>query len=87
VGKRGPGALDAWLRRQAFDLPARQAAFESAYEAVALTSGRRDRLDAAIEAMAADSESRAFWWNAGRRYDLRVDLGPSVVRWFDMTPP
>ena len=55
-GQAWSGAHDAWLRRQSFDLPARQAAFESAYEAVALTSGRRDRLDAAIEAMAADSE-------------------------------
>jgi transposase len=55
-GKPWTGAHDAWLRRQRFDQPARQAAFESAYEAVTLTTGRRDRLDAAIEAMAAESE-------------------------------
>ncbi len=55
-GQPWTGVHDAWLRRQFFDQPARQVAFESAYEAVALTSGRRDRLDAAIEAMAADSE-------------------------------
>ena len=55
-GKAWTGVHDVWLRRQCFDQPARQAAFESAYEAVALTAGRRDRLDAAIEAMAADSE-------------------------------
>ena len=35
--------------------PARQLAFEDAVEAVLLTTDRRDRLDAAIEAMAADS--------------------------------
>jgi transposase len=55
-GQAWTRAHDAWLRRQSFDQPARQAAFESAYEAVALTTGRRDRLDVAIEAMAADSE-------------------------------
>jgi transposase len=55
-GQAWTGAHDGWLRRQVFNQPARQAAFESAYEAVALTTGRRDRLDAAIEAMAADSE-------------------------------
>jgi transposase len=41
---------DAWLRRQRFDDPARQLAFESAYETVAMTLARRDRLDAAIAA-------------------------------------
>jgi len=55
-GQAWSGAHDAWLRRQSFDQPARQVAFESAYEAVVLTTGRRGRLDAAIEAMAADSE-------------------------------
>ena len=55
-GQAWTGVHDGWLRSQSFDQPARQAALESAYEAVALTSGRRDRLNAAIEAMAADSE-------------------------------
>jgi transposase len=49
-------AHDAWLRQQRFDEPARQLAFEAAYETVVLTLARRDRLDRAIEAMAADSE-------------------------------
>jgi transposase len=44
-----------WLQQQRFDAPARQLAFEDAVEAVLLTTDRRDRLDAAIEAMAADS--------------------------------
>ena len=54
-GRAWTGAHDAWLRRQRFDNPARQLAFESAYETVAMTLARRDRLDDAIEAMAADS--------------------------------
>jgi transposase len=46
---------DNWLRSQRFDQPSRQLAYESAYEAMVLTVDRRDRLDTAIEAMAADS--------------------------------
>jgi transposase len=46
---------EQWLQAQRFDNPARQLAFEDAVEAVLLTTDRRDRLDAAIEAMAADS--------------------------------
>lgn len=55
-GKTWTGAHDAWLRRQRFDEPARQLAFESAYETVAMTAARRDRLDEAIEQMADNSE-------------------------------
>ena len=55
-GQAWTGAHDAWLRRQRFDDPARQLAYESAYESVAMTLARRDRLDDAIAAMAADSE-------------------------------
>ena len=44
-----------WLQQQRFDAPPRQLAFEDAVEAVLLTTDRRDRLDAAIEVMAADS--------------------------------
>src|SRR5665647_1638877 len=39
-----------------FDAPAVQLAFESDYDTVLATGARRDRLDAAITAMAADSE-------------------------------
>ena len=49
-------AHDAWLRRIRFDQPGTTAAFEADYEQVQLTLARRDRLDAAIAAMAADSE-------------------------------
>ena len=46
---------DSWLRSQRFDQPGRQLAYDSAYEAMIMTVGRRDRLDSAIEAMAGDS--------------------------------
>jgi len=53
---------DAWLRqigRQGFAGPATQMTFESDYEAVLSVKARRDRLDTAIAAMAADSEFTA----------------------------
>jgi transposase len=55
-GKAGTLAHDAWLRAQRFDQPALQAAYDSAYEAMTMTVARRDRLDKAIAALAADSE-------------------------------
>lgn len=45
-----------WLRRQRFALGGLQAAFDAAHEAVVTVEDRRDRLDHAIGAMAADSE-------------------------------
>lgn len=48
-------AHHAWLQLLRFGDPALQAAYDSAYEAVALAEGRRARLDRAIAAMAADS--------------------------------
>jgi transposase len=44
-----------WLRRQRFALPALQMTFDAALESLAAALGRRDRLDEAIAAMAADS--------------------------------
>jgi transposase len=55
-GQAWTGAHDSWLRRQRFTSPAVQTAFESDYDAVLTVKARRDRLDAAIAAMAADSE-------------------------------
>jgi transposase len=49
-------AHDAWLRRQRFDSAVLQLTFESDYDAVLAVQARRDRLDTAIEAMAADSQ-------------------------------
>lgn len=50
------GAHDAWLRRQRFPHPGLRAAFDADYEAVQQIRARKDRLDALIEQMAADSE-------------------------------
>lgn len=55
-GAAWTGAHDAWLRRQRFEEAARQLAFDAAYEAVVMTTARRDRLDTAIDQMAANSE-------------------------------
>jgi transposase len=55
-GKAWTGAHDAWLRGQRFGSPATRLTFESDYETVLMVRARRDRLDAAIAAMAADSE-------------------------------
>jgi transposase len=54
-GKAWTGAHDAWLRRIRFDQPGTRAAYEADLEAVEFAVARRDRLDAAIAAMAADS--------------------------------
>jgi transposase len=44
-----------WLRRQRFALPALQMTYDAALESLTAALGRRDRLDEAITAMAADS--------------------------------
>ena len=44
-----------WLRRQRFALPALQMTFDAGLESLTAALGRRDRLDEAIAAMAADS--------------------------------
>lgn len=55
-GKTWTLAHDAWLRRQHFDSRVLQLTFESDYDAVLTVKARRDRLDAAIAEMAANSE-------------------------------
>lgn len=55
-GSAWTGKHDAWLRAQRFEQASTRLAFESDYDTVAVTLARRDRLDEAIEAMAADSE-------------------------------
>ena len=45
-----------WLRAQHFDAPGLQLAYEAAFDAMVACVHRRDRLDEAITAMAADSE-------------------------------
>ena len=55
------GVHDRWLRQQAYQLgsPAARVAFDECYDAVVSVGARRDRLDAAIGVMAADSEFTA----------------------------
>jgi transposase len=55
-GAAWTAAHDAWLRKIVFELPGTAAALDADYDAVALTLARRERLDAQISAMAADSE-------------------------------
>jgi hypothetical protein len=55
-GNAWTGPHDRWLREQHFTHPTTQMTFESDYETVLAVTARRDRLDTAITAMAADSE-------------------------------
>ena len=50
------GRHELWLRRQRFGNPALQLTYDAAFDAMTACVDRRDRLEAAIEAMAADSE-------------------------------
>lgn len=54
-GQAWTGVHEAWLRRQRFDSAALQTTFESDFDAVLTVKARRDRLDEAIAAMAANS--------------------------------
>ena len=56
AGKAWTSTHDQWLRRQRFDQPGLQIAYESAYDAMTAVIDRRDRLDSQIALMAADSE-------------------------------
>ena len=55
-GQAWTGKHEMWLRAQRFDSPALMLAYESALDAMVAGVHRRDRLDEAITAMAADSE-------------------------------
>jgi transposase len=54
-GKPWTVTHERWLRAQRFDAPGLQLAYEAAFDAVLATAARREHLDAAITAMAADS--------------------------------
>ena len=54
-GKAWTAKHEQWLRRHRFDTPALQLAYDAAFDAMLATLDRRDRLDRAITAMAADS--------------------------------
>jgi len=55
-GAAWTGKHDAWLRSQRFAQPLTQFTFDSDYDTVLSVTARRDRLDAQIAAVAADSE-------------------------------
>jgi transposase len=55
-GEAWTGKHELWLRRQCFEDRALQAAFDAAFDTMLSTVDRRDRLDAAIAELAADSE-------------------------------
>jgi len=55
-GQAWTGRHDGWLRQQHLPVAAARLAFDSDYDAVLTVAARRDRLDAAITAMAAGSE-------------------------------
>jgi transposase len=82
-GKAWTGAHDVWLRRQRFELTGLRLAYETAYDTVLATTDRRDRLDTAIEAMAADSEFTAVVHRLGclrgiatlTAFGLAVEIG------------
>ena len=59
-GRAWTGRHDAWLRRQRLETTASRLAFDADYDAVLATQARRDRLDEAIEQMAANSEFTAL---------------------------
>jgi transposase len=59
-GRSWTGKHDAWLRAQRFAVPLTQYTFDSDYDTVLATTARRDRLDAHIAAIAADSEFTAI---------------------------
>jgi len=55
-GRAWTGRHELWLRKHHFDLPGLALAYDSAFDAMLACRDRRNRLDEAIEAMAADSE-------------------------------
>jgi len=55
-GQAWTGRHEAWLRAQRLPAAAARLAFDSHYDAVLTVAARRNRLDEAIEAMAADSQ-------------------------------
>lgn len=55
-GNAWTGEHERWLRRQRFDITALQLAYDTAFDTMLATVARRERLDAAIAEMAADSQ-------------------------------
>ncbi|HEX3648341.1 MAG TPA: IS110 family transposase, partial [Pseudonocardiaceae bacterium] len=82
-GKAWTATHDAWLRGQRFTTTATRLAFESDYDTVLAVTARRDRLDAAIEALATDSEFTPIVYRLGclrgvstlTAFGLAVEIG------------
>ena len=55
-GAAWTGKHELWLRRQRFSSPALQLTYDTAFDAMSACLDRRERLETAIETMAADSE-------------------------------
>lgn len=54
-GKAWTGKHELWLRKQRFDIPGLQLAYDAAFDTILATVDRRDHLDRAIAEMAVDS--------------------------------
>ena len=86
-GNAWTGTHLRWLRKQRFDAPGLQLAFDAEHEAVLQAEARRDRLDKAIEAMAADSEYTELVHRLGclrgvatlTGFGLAVEVGTGTV--------
>ena len=82
-GKTWTGTHGIWLRRQRFEASALQLAYDTALDTMLATVDRRDRLDTAIAAMAADSEFTAVVTRLGclrgvstlTAFGLAVEIG------------
>lgn len=74
---------EGWLRRQRFEVSALQLAYDTALDTMLVTVDRRNRLDAAIAEMAADSEFTAVVTRLGclrgvstlTAFGLAVEIG------------
>ena len=82
-GQAWTGKHELWLRGQHFDAPGLQLTFDAAFDAMVAGVHRRNRLDEAITAMAADSEftpmvrrlSCLRWVSTLTAFGLAVEIG------------
>ena len=82
-GQAWTGKHELWLRAQRFDTAGLQLAYDAAFDAMVCCMHRRDRLDEAITAMAADSEFTAVVGRLGclrgvstlTAFGLAVEIG------------
>ena len=82
-GKTWTKVHDTWLRRQRFEVPGLQLAYDTAYDTMTAAVDRRDRLDAAIAEMAATSAYTAVVTRLGclrgvstlTAFGLAVEIG------------